>query len=888
MTIENVAIRIYSTFARAFPSQFEQICGPEMIHTAEDLLRDEARSGRGWRVLLLLPGLLFDLAVRLVAEHCKDAARDARYAVRTLARSPGFTVAAALCLSIGIGVTAGMYSQVQSTIFRHIPGVKDADALVRLQKPVSFANYQEIENRAGLFSSVAAFLAPVPLVITNQGQRSERVWGHLTTPNYFDVLGPGVALGRLFGAEEAKQGAGQVAVLSHRLWQTRFGGDRSILGRTLQINGQVVTVIGVAEPGFLGASPSTAVAELWIPTTASPHTAPELSDLADRRAANFNVIGRLAPNVTPAQAEEGLEALVRRLEQVYNDVDKDSKEKRVLLLPGGRMFPVRDQDLPKAIGFPLLLVTLVLMMACGNVANMMLARGLARRQEMALRLSLGAGPGRILRQLLTESLMVSALGGLGGMLFVFWFSSLTRSFQPMMPGYVHFESNFQWGSLGIAALLAAACAFASGVAPALRATRVDVYAGLRTRGLSNGSSRRWFNLRNLLVFQQVAISMVLLLLTGFIVVGWRRAANVEVGFDPRNLYAVNLDPLRDGYTPEQTRDLFRRLSTQLSNTSGIQSVSVAQTLPLAMSSGEMMINAKVEFAGAARSFGAMRADRVGEGFFSTIGAGLLSGREFTQRDEQDGSRVVIVNDTMARRVWPNEQAVGQVIDLEGSKWEVVGVVSDVRSAFPLAPRMPAVYRPVTAEGFASPSMHGVTAVVRVAPGLDAPVRLRQAIELIDPNVTVFHVKPVSEEIRQMLYLTDFATYVYGGMGVFGLILASIGLAGVTAYSVARRIHEIGIRMALGATRIKVLALVLREGSVIILAGTIVGVAIALAAARALASFVDTLGRTTSTSIADPVLLVGGPTLLALIALAACYVPAHRSTRIDPAMALRAD
>jgi predicted permease len=395
-------------------------------------------------------------------------------------------------------------------------------------------------------------------------------------------------------------------------------------------------------------------------------------------------------------------------------------------------------------------------------------------------------------------------------------------------------------------------------------------------------------MRNVLVFQQVAVSMVLLLLTGFIVVGWQRSASVDVGFDTRNLYTVNLDPVRNGYTPEQARDFFSKLPTRLQSISGVQSVSLAQTLPLAMSSGETMMNAKVEFAGGARSFGAMRADRVGEGFFSTIGAAQLRGREFTQRDERDGSRVVIVNDTMANRVWPNEQAVGQFLDLEGSKWEVVGVVGDVRSAFPLAPRMPGVYRPVTPEGFRAPWMHGVTVVVRVASGFDAPVRLRRAIELMDPNVTVFHVKPVSEEIEQMLYLAAFATYVYGGMGVFGLMLASIGLAGVTAYSVARRTHEIGIRMALGATRRNVLALVLREGSVIILAGTILGLAIALAATRALASFVDTLGRTTSTSIADPVLLVGGPTLLALIALAACYVPARRSTRIDPAMALRAD
>lgn len=677
-------------------------------------------------------------------------------------------------------------------------------------------------------------------------------------------------------------------MLSHRLWQTRFGSDGNILGRMIEINGQPTTIVGVTEPGFIGASPTTAVAELWIPTTAPPRTAPELADLADRRAANFSVIGRLVPGVTYAQAEEALEALVRRLEQIYNDPNEDSKERRVRVLPGGRMFPVRDQDLPKAIGFPLLLVSLVLLMACGNVANIMLARSLARRQEMAVRLSLGAGPGRILRQLLTESFILAALGAVGGTLFAWWFLSLTRSIQPMMPAYVHIETTFQWQSLGIAILLAAGCAFIFGVAPALRASRIDVYAGLKSRGASSGGNRLWFSVRNLLVFQQVAMSMVLLLLTGFIVVGWQRSASVNVGFDTENLYFVSLDPVRDGYTPEQTQDFFGKLPARLRNLSGVTGVSVAQTLPLAMSSGEMMMNAKVEFAGSAKSFGATRADRVGEGFFRTVGAPLLSGREFTQPDERNGSRALIVNATMAQRVWPNEQAVGQVVDLEGSKWEVIGVVGDIRSAFPLAPRMPAVYRPVTPDGFAVSAMHGVAVVVRVAPGFDASVRLRQAIELIDPNVTVFQVKPVSDEVEQMLYLTTFATYIYGGMGLFGLLLASVGLAGVTAYSVARRSHEIGIRMALGATRRNVLALILREGGAIIVAGTVVGLAFALAATRALAGFVETLGRTTSTSIGDPLLLVGGPTVLVLVALAACYVPARRSTRIDPAAALRAD
>jgi putative ABC transport system permease protein len=307
-----------------------------------------------------------------------------------------------------------------------------------------------------------------------------------------------------------------------------------------------------------------------------------------------------------------------------------------------------------------------------------------------------------------------------------------------------------------------------------------------------------------------------------------------------------------------------------------------------MSSGDMMMNAKVEFAGSAKSFGAMRAERVGAGFFRTVGAPLRSGREFDDRDERDGASVILVNETMAGRVWPHQQAVGQTVELEGRAREVIGIVGDIQSAFPLAPKAPAVFRPATPSGFASPAMHGVTVLVRVVPGFDAPTRLRRLIEAIDPNVTVFRIKPVSDEIDTTLYFARFATFVYGGMGVFGLVLASVGLAGVTAYAVARRTNEIGIRIALGASRGSVLTLVLREGGVIILTGTMLGLAIALAATRALASSVEALAEATSTSISDPLVLLGGPALLGLVALVACYLPARRSMRIDPVVALRTE
>jgi hypothetical protein len=309
---------------------------------------------------------------------------------------------------------------------------------------------------------------------------------------------------------------------------------------------------------------------------------------------------------------------------------------------------------------------------------------------------------------------------------------------------------------------------------------------------------------------------------------------------------------------------------------------------LAMASSEALLADKIDIASGPTAIGATRADRVGAGFFETAGIPLRRGRTFDDRDQRDDARVLIVNDTMVSRVWPGENPVGRTVKLDDDTWQVIGVVGDIRPAFPLAPTRPAVYRPNTPSAFASPSTHGVTVMIRSEPGVDLPTRIRQEIESIDPALTVFQLTRMDDDVKQTVYIAQIATYSYGVMGLFGLILASVGLAGVTSYAVARRTHEIGVRMALGARRAGVLWLVLRESSVIVAAGTLVGLAAALALTRALGAFIDTMSETTRTSVSDPLLLIGGPALLAALALIACYLPARRSTRINPVTALRAE
>jgi len=649
-----------------------------------------------------------------------------------------------------------------------------------------------------------------------------------------------------------------------------------------------MTVIGVARPGFAGASPMTGAAELWIPTTASSRVAPELGTQGDRRLPNVEIIGRLARSVGHDQAELALETVARRIEQLHGELNRDSDEPRIRLLPGGRMFPVRTEDLPRVIGFPLVLVSLVLLMACGNVANMVLARGASRQREFALRLALGARGSRVVRQLVTESVILSGLGAIAGAAVALWLLSLFELMRPIIPEYVQYDVQFHWRAFASAALVATASTVLFSVAPSLRASRQDIQAGLKPNAPSGLHGRRRFGLRNLVIYQQVTVSVVLILLTGFVVVGWRRAASVNLGFDPEQLYFLSVDPVRDGFSADEAERVVDRLQGRLRAAPGIVAVSVAQTVPLAMSGADVLMNARIDLAAGTRSLGAMRADRVGAGFFETVGTHLLRGRTFIEADHANESRVVIVNETLARTAWPGLDPLGHPLELGDDTWQVIGVVRDTRSAFPLAPTLPAVYQPVTPAGFATPSKNGVTLVVRTARGLDGAAVLVNEARLVDPNLTIVEVKRLTQDVEQALFLARTATFVYGGMGVLGMILASVGLAGVTAYAVAQRTREIGIRMALGAQRSHVLWLVLREGAILTVAGTITGVLLALALTRALSGVVEALAETTRTSVSDPRLLLGGPALLLALAMIACYLPAHRVTRIDPITALRAE
>jgi predicted permease len=889
MKVEQATLRIYRAFIRAFPVEFAQAHGIDLANMTEDVVRDVVRRQGRARLLLMAPRLFGDLILRIVAEHWRDARRDIRHTVRLLGRAPGFTAAAVLCLAIGTGLTAAMYSQVQSTILADLPGaVREPATLIRADRLVSGPDYEDLREGSGGYARLAGYVGLVPATLEFEyGGQRHRVWSHVATPNYFEVLGIRPATGRLFGSEEHVDGTTSV-VLGERLWRTYFGKKPSIVGESLRVNGQLVTVIGVASPDFVGPSPMADAAELWVPTTASPRIAPELNTWRDRRVARVQIVGRLEPGVSLDRAELALETVARGIEQIHGGRDQRTSESLMRVLPGGRMFPIRDEDLPRTIGFPLVLASLVLLMACGNVANMMLARGASRYREFAIRLALGAGRGRVVRQLVTESVMLSVLGSVAAAAVAVGLLSLFELMRSVIPEYVQFEVRFHWPAYLAAVVVATISTIFFSMAPAFRASRLDIQTSLRTDSVSGMPTRRRFGLRNLVIYQQVAVSMVLILVTGFVVVGWHRASAVDLGFNPSQLYFVSIDPIRDGFSPRQTAQAIDRIHDRLGALPGVANVAVAQTVPLALSSADLLISVRADMAGGTQSLGTARIDRVGAGFFETVGTAVVRGRTFTESDQSNDGRAVVVNETMAARAWPDSDPIGQRIELGDDTWEVIGVVADIRSAFPLAPTLPAVYQPVTPGGFAYPTKNGVTIAVRTLAGVDGPTVLWNGVRSIAPGLTVVEIRPLTREVDQALFLTRLTTYTYGGMGVFGLILATVGLAGVTAYAVARRTREIGIRMALGASRSHVLWLVLREGTAIVLAGTGTGFVLALMLARALSGVVEGLAQTTRTSVSDPVLLIGGPGLLVGLALIACYVPARRSTRLDPMIALRSE
>ena len=900
-----ISLRLYRALAGAFPEEFKNAYGEELVQVAEDAIEPIwQRHGA-----LGLVRLLVDIAWRVPAEYLVELRQDIGYGLRMLAGSPGFTAVAVISLSLGICAPTSFFSEINASVLRDLPGVTRPGELVTPQAPVSYPMYGRYRERSDLFTSTLAYVAPVPFGVS-LGGRTERTWGHLVTPSYFSTLGVRPVLGRVFDETWERPGRDPAVVVSYRFWQNHLGADPAAVGTTLRINGHACTVLGVGPREFLGASPMFFVADLWLPLSVGGSVAPELADnaLERRDLGMFQVIGRLRPGVTVSRAEAQLSAAARRA----GEEGQTQKGRRVVLKAGGKLVPTRNQDLPLVMALPVVMIGLLLLIACSNVANMMLARAADRRREIAVRLALGASRARLVRQLLTESILVAAGSGIIGFLLTYWLMHLLArlEFPHAMP--VSFQAEPDGRVLLLTLALTVFTGLAFGLAPALGATNMDLTPALKEGGHIRLRGYRRFSLRNMMVLYQMA-SLTLVLVTGTVVLAFLSTTGIETGFDPSNLYLISVDPIRDGYSGEQATVFFDKILDRVKRLPRVTAASLTESLPMGASG-------RVTFAIAGPAGTTPRTIHnavkyvVGSGYFETTRTPILLGRGFQRRDQANDAAAAIVNERFVREYWNGRDALGgriEIENIEGARFdlaggssldyralaekgrrafEVVGVAKDVKMESALERARPAIYLPLKETDFARPSLQGFTLLVRTAPGVDAGVdamsAVRREISSIDARLTPFDSRSMSGQIDRLLYPARVGAWGYGLMGLFGLIMASAGVAGVTAYSVTQRRHEIGIRLALGARRSQVLRLVMQEGAALVTVGTGIGLAGAWAFTRVLSASVEPVARVVSRATSQPLLLVGSPLLLAGLALAACYIPARKSTRIEPVVALR--
>jgi predicted permease len=826
-----------------------------------------------------------------------DVRKDLLYAVRALLKAPGFALVGILSLGLGIGVCTVAFSELSALILHDMPGAADPGRLVLLELPASYPYFERYRDQRDLFAGVAAFQQSVPFSVAVDGaqNRKERVFGHIVSPEYFSVLGTTAARGRVFTPEADRPGSAAVVVVSDRFWRRRLNADPNAVGRSMQINGQTATIVGIGPPDFLGVMPFLP-ADLFVPSVVPPAVAPELADdilhRRDRRA--FRVVLRLKPGVTIDSAEVALDALTHHLDEEGLDPDRDRKGRRVHLLPGGTIFPYPREARPIIYGFYGTLLGLILTIACMNLTNMLLARAAGRRREVAIRLAIGASRFRLIRQLLTESVLLSACGGIAGLLLTYWLAHASAGMKLPVQIPYEFDISPDWRVLLFTFSLSILTGIAFGLAPALETVRISIATTLKEGATVQLRGYRRFGLRNVLMVCQVAASLMVLMITGFIVLGIRNSSAVTKGVDVQHAYVFSMDPVRDGYSPDQAASLFEKLGTRLRQASAVRNMALADRVPFAPDQSILTISMRgTAEGGSSPSQVLQRTGRqaVGAGYFAALNVRVLRGREFTEQDERAGSSSqavlrAVLNEPAARALFGNVDPVGRRIEGAEQSYEVVGIVPELRSGFSMNGEVPVIYVPMTRAAYGHPQPGGITVLVRAVSGPDAIAAARREIAAIDPNLSVFDVQPLQRQLDQMDAFVRIGAGIYGSLGVFGLLLASIGLAGVTAYSVARRRKEIGIRVALGARAGQVLRLVLRESGVLIVVGTMLGFAGAFAISRALASLTAVLGQVFLSGTHDPRLLFGAPLLLAAVALVACYVPARKSTQIDPLTALR--
>jgi predicted permease len=816
----------------------------------------------------------------------KTLLQDLRYGVRMLWKTPGFTVVAVLSLALGIGLNTAIFSIVNVTLIRPVPLVKEQGSVVWLRAPVSYPDYVDYKEKTQNFEGMAAITGTAEFSLA-QGGEPELVKGEYVTENYFDVLKVGAFKGRTFTNEDGLRPT-PVVVLSEHLWRTRFASDSTIIGRQIYLNGLTFTVVGVAPKSFIGTEVGLN-RELWVPLSMQPVlNPPAASRAADPVSNRFHdrdnhwlaVFARLKPGVSRDQAQTELTNVARHVAEAYRGRASDETLRSVQLLRmAGGMDP-RDQEevLPMA-GIVMVVVAIVLLIACANIASLLLARAAGRRRETAIRRALGATRPRLVRQWLTESVLLGIAGGGLGLALALWANQLVISYLQTTP-LASLELGVDWRVLGFTLGISVVTGIVFGLAPALQASRLDILTALKSEDAQRAGSRR-SRLRAAFVTAQVTLSVVLLVCAGLFIRSLQRANTIDPGFRVEHALTVpiNLELLR--YKESDGQNFYRNLLARVEAQPGVERASMVRFAQLGFSYAQFQVfpegrSARKTDEGISTGFNV-----VGPNYFKTMETPLVRGRDFADTDRKGAPGVVALNETLANMLWPGENALGKRVSVsgpEGPFLEVIGVARDGKyRSLGEAPH-PYIYQPLLQSY--DPKM---TLVVRTRGESQSVVAaVRAQIRALDANLPIADVKTLRAQLDLSLFPSRVAAWTLGGSGVLALLLAAIGIYGVVSYSVAQRTREIGVRMALGAKERDVLRLVLGEGTFVIAVGLGLGLLLAVASTRVLAGFLYGVDAT------DPVTFTGVPLLLAFIALVASYIPAHRATKVDPLVALRCE
>lgn len=808
-----------------------------------------------------------------------DLRADVRGTFRGMKNGPGFVVLAILCLTLGIGANAAVFSWIEGVLFRPYPGVANQDRLMMLAgtargsdgyQPLSWPDLLDYQREAKLVEVIGEKLTGTSLAV---GDRSEWTIGSMVSANYFDAMGIRMLMGRGFQpGEDQGRNAHPVVVISYQLWKDRFGGDPNILGRTQVLNSLPHTIIGVTAPGFYGTFVGYSF-NFWVPISMQERFDPSGYKLEDRGAVWLEPFVLRKPGVTPAQAQAELSAIAARLEAQYPETNRGR---------GIKILPLWDAPFNNAgalrptLGIALVVVVFVLLIACANVGNLLLVKSFGRRHEMTVRLAVGAVRRRLVKQLLTEGVILTAMAAVGGLLVAYWCRGLLMRIIPPRGVPLRIEGTLDWRVLVVTAGVAALSTLLFGLMPALQASNIDLAGSLKAEsgGVVGGGRRHW--IRSASVVVQISLSFLLLVGAGLLIQSVQRIRTSPPGFDIENVILTSVNLFVSGYDQPRATHFQDEFMDRLQSLGGVQSVAYARIAPFAYKAYSQAPIAVDGYQAPPDQLPTVQYDEVSPGFFATLGIPLLSGRDFTRADDEKSQPVAIVNEAMVAQYWRGENPVGRRLKVKDTWMQVVGVARQAKYGNPMEVTRSFFYVPLRQH----PAVQ-VNVLIRTPQGPETmmPVLSRE-VHTLDPGLALYAVDTMAAQVRMQTAPQQIALSMLTLFGGLALVLAAVGLYGVMSFSVSQSSRAMGLRMALGAGPRDLMRLTLRHGMLLTAAGIGVGVMAALATTRLLGYLLYRV------SPRDPLAFGSALAVMALASLAACFLPARRASRTDPLSALR--